>query len=73
MKVFEIIVISCQENQAVPDSIEQMALVCRAAQERVGRYHNLVARLPEPSNQGTLDAVVIEVEIHTLAGASAGA
>src|SRR5437588_502437 len=51
MKVFEIIVISCQENKALPNSIEQVAWVCRAAQKRVGRHHHLVSRLPEPGNQ----------------------
>jgi hypothetical protein len=28
----------------------------------------LVARLPEPGNQGALGAIVIEIEIHPLAG-----
>jgi hypothetical protein len=73
MEVFEIIVISCQENQALTDSIEQVTWVCRAVQQRGGRHHNLVARLPEPGNQGALGAVVIEIEIHDLAGAAAGA
>ena len=68
MKVFEIIVISCQENKALPNSIEQVAWVCRAAQKRVGRHHHLVSRLPEPGNQRALGAVVIEVKIHHPAG-----
>ena len=55
------------------DGIKEMTWVRRAGQEHIGRYHYQVARLLEPDDKSSFGAVVIQVEIHALAGRSAGA
>jgi hypothetical protein len=73
MQILEIIVVPCQKNQALPNGIEKVARICRAAQRRVGRNHDMVACLCEPGYEGTLGAIVVEVKIHALAEAVMGA
>jgi hypothetical protein len=73
MKVLEVIVIFGHENQPVPDSIGEMAWVWRTGQKCVGRHHCLVTRLPEPSHEGALGRIVVEVKVHYSAGTAAGA
>ncbi len=55
------------------NGMEQMAPVGCTGQRSIARYEHLVARFPEPGNQGRLGAIVIEIKVHLWAGTSAGA
>lgn len=64
VKIEEIIVVSCQQEQTLADGVKQMARIRCSGKGRIHRLNHRMTCFAEPSDQRFLDRVVIEIELH---------
>lgn len=64
VKIEEIIVVSCQQEQTLLDRVKHMARIRCSGKGHIRRLNHRMTRFAEPSDQRFFGRVIIEIELH---------